>query len=155
MMKIEKETKYYLAGLFDGEGCIGIHRVFSDKYGHTFALRAVVAMTVDIGIKIFQKYYGGTISIREKHKENDKWSDVYYWEVRSQQAENFIRSIYPLLKVKKRQAKLALEYRKLYKSYLNLGKIRNFDGTLTQNIIDQREHFYLKMRELNKRGGSP
>ena len=93
----------YVAGWFDGEGCI---HVSEDKY--TSTLHVIVGQAYRPILEEVLLKYGGHIS-KERSRENHK--TIWQWSCKSKLAEAFLADIYPFLHEKKKQAWLALEFR--------------------------------------------
>lgn len=93
----------YLAGFFDGEGCIEFGTRKTDS-----KVIISVGQTNPEPLLLFQKYFGHKVI---------KWSrltkgGLQYWRYRFSKSEKvvtFLSSLYPYLIVKKDKAKLALE----------------------------------------------
>lgn len=100
----------YVAGIIDGEGCIG----FSYKKNKTGHERLTLIIQVDMTChevpEALRTQFGGTIflinSKDEKHKSHS------CWKIYQDEAGEFLKLILPYLIVKKRQAELALAYLK-------------------------------------------
>ena len=100
---ITKEELIYLAGFFDGEGCITISRI-RDKSG---SLILMISNTNKTIIKLIAKWFKGDIMyIKQKDNRKEAWTFKAY----SQDAEIFLKAIYPYLLIKKEQAHIGLEY---------------------------------------------
>lgn len=102
-------NKGYFAGLFDGEGCIRIHKYIAktDKNPkHT--LRCSISITNPMVLLLFKKRFGGNIRIRLERSEKNKrqWA----WEIANKKAFIFLKVIYPYLIIKKEEAKLAMYF---------------------------------------------
>lgn len=112
----------YIAGFFDGEGCIKI------GYGKYTYLRYKLQIGIgqkskNILMKIQQKY-GGSI-----YTKYDKRTDVVYyeWDANSQRACQILEQIYPYLQEKKPQAKLAIEFQKFTHSHVNKSRLSELE----------------------------
>lgn len=100
----------YIAGLFDGEGCISIH---SSK--NSFTVYVGIEMRDSLALKKIQSIFGGKIGVVHNKKKNCTMRRIRF---SSRLAAKFLRSVYPFLTVKKKQAKVALDmldYRKTTK----------------------------------------
>ena len=96
--------KAYLAGHFDGEGCIrlrkhprgNIYSIYISSVGNHFSV-----------IERYQNSFGGTVKTRAK--ENRK--TLFVWELKNvSKSIFFLASVLPYLMEKKPQAEIALEY---------------------------------------------
>jgi len=88
----------YLAGFFDGEGYIGIHRYTPSKQ---WALNIVVAQKDKSVLEEFQTKTGYGKLLQ------DKTTKVWKWKIASRRAIKLINLMYPYLRVKKPQATVA------------------------------------------------
>ena len=140
--KLSEAELGYIAGIIDGEGCIGIHK-HSDNRGRSrlHYLYVIVSNNNPDCVKFFQKRFGGWITARQQQKN---WNVNYKWGLRSERARNLLETIEPYLLLKRAQAKLGIEFDK--------AKIRH---KLTDREWKKRERFYLKMRKLNQRYTKP
>lgn len=93
----------YIAGLFDGEGCI----VIVEDYP-SFYVRTQVTNTNKEVLDLLQENFKGCIC---KHKEENR-RDYYVWQASCGVAILFLKAIYPFLRIKKEKARLAIEFEK-------------------------------------------
>lgn len=133
----------YLAGLFDGEGCINIYKRRRERArgGYELIPQAIVCLTK--GSEILHELksrYGGDLSIRQRQAN---WSPVTYWNLRHKGLKKFLNDILPYLIIKKQQAMLALEYSSIH------GGGRHF---LYEGEKERQIELYNKLRLLNARG---
>jgi len=141
----------YLAGFFDGEGCIGVTRGHGTSY---YLLTVSVTNTKREVLEIYRHVFGGSI-VKTKREVGHK--DCYVWKVQSRKAELFLIAMHGRLMLKREQLETALQFRELFKGKHVLPR-GNADQTLPEhdakrsNVIALREDVYLKMRELNRRG---
>jgi hypothetical protein len=94
----------WCAGLFDGEGCIGMLR---EAHRHRISLR--IAMVHGEALHRFAKIMGAGI-VRSSPARGHR---LPYWVWRCQRlpdAQRVLTQIYPLLSVKKAEAEIALWY---------------------------------------------
>ena len=146
-----KINRRYLAGLFDGEGCIFYNKIYhKDKKRDT---------GINIGVSISNTYkpimemlyneFGGHFRERiSKHQfETGRYRKVIYELVlRNAKAESFIRECLPYLIIKKERAELALELRK---------NTNNYQGSIVpMEEIQRRMGLIEKLSLLNKMGVS-
>jgi hypothetical protein len=108
----------YMAGLFDGEGCIMIRvckpttkttkKGFSD---HTrYQLYLTLNMTFRPIMEEIYREYGGKFSMNRHDLRNPNQRICFVWTITSQKAKAFLQRIYPYLIVKKTEAELALKF---------------------------------------------
>jgi hypothetical protein len=141
----------YLAGFFDGEGCIGIrkpslHGVRSDLY----ALWIGVSNTDPRPLQYFVKAFGGSVRGPYHGKRNHK--PIYQWKVCSRQAENSLRAMLPYLIVKKDRAEIGIAHRELFKGNNILRHGPNADKEKRNFVLAMRASMYQQMHKLNARG---
>ncbi len=94
----------YLAGLIDGEACIGIYPARRDK--RLFCTLSIGALYKPVLISI-QEEYGGRISKHSSHPNN---KFMWRWEVRGSEAARILITIAPYLHEKRIQADLLIDY---------------------------------------------
>jgi len=115
-IKPSKDILCYVAGLFDGEGCIKICRVNAksiNRPNDRFTLDIQLQMTDENVVKWLWGTFGGYFYIHKT--KNPKWKTSYRWILQYQRCKLFLQWIMPFLKTKKRLAKLALEYLEISK----------------------------------------
>ncbi len=135
----------YIAGLFDGEGCISICK---SKARNHYTLRAQVSMANEFIPTWLHSCFEGSVSLRPRIGEN--WKDMWAWIVCAKKAVVFIKAVIPYLILKKPQAEIALQFQESISEWgRNQFTLRN---KLTEEELSVRESYYLSMRALNKRG---
>jgi intein/homing endonuclease len=92
----------YLAGYFDGEGCIHISKTGARVVGIKSCYPKVV--------KTFHKFYGGKFTKDKNNKKNIYWRNFFYFRIFGENSVNVIRSLYPFLREKKEQARLFIKH---------------------------------------------
>ena len=132
----------YAAGVIDGEGCIRINR---SPYGShetrpTNYNLVVSVLTCDRVLPAFlHSLFGG--SFRD-YRFKSKRLHVH-WSVRSAHAEAVLRALLPYLKLKREQAEVGLEFRKL---------TGNNGTRLTDENRSQRAFYFEEMKRLKVAG---
>lgn len=135
----------YAAGFFDGEGCISIHRQSYDERPYTrpnYTLTVKVGNTNESIIIWFKDNFDGTICEPTRLPPRSR---IWNWNISSNKAFEFIKIIYPYLKVKKPQADLAFEFmqnRTISKGWSSISKEER----------ELRESYYEQMKVLNTKG---
>ena len=139
----------YIAGLFDGEGNIGIVKRRNHPHATTpiYHLVARVGMVDEIIPRWLQMAFGGYI--HRRRRPDPKHRDVYTWSVGYGTAADFLKTILPFLKLKKPQAELALEFQS--------GKVIGCPRTVVGQFLRKREEElvveeaqYILMRSLKR-----
>lgn len=102
----------YLAGLFDGEGNVGVHRCRATKNGRLY-LRLVVKVTnTHRGCLDFARLAFGTGTIAEdKRPDMTNRRPCYRWVIVGKTAERFLRAVRPHLIIKADQVDQVLSRR--------------------------------------------
>lgn len=95
----------WMAGFFDGEGCISVARGYASKNNPT--LKISVGNTRDESLLIFQDGFGGTVRAR-KVRPNHLQS--YVWRCPHATQKDFLLTIIPYLVIKRTRAELALDF---------------------------------------------
>lgn len=132
----------YLAGLFDGEGYVGIvpgRQRKSENMSHT--LRISISNNHPDLMKWLLKEFGG--SIRKKRQKGFLNQE---WRLSSKQALVFLNTIRPFLIVKKEQVEIAIEFQS--------DRVIGRNIRLTEEEIQTRESYRLKLMELKKYGNT-
>ncbi len=130
----------YVAGFFDGEGCITIRRSRKvDGYHRMYDLRASISNTDFPILEQFHKQFDGNLRHRGDWTKWGGKKPQWEWAAWGDTAADFIKLIRPHLTVKEPEAWLALEFmeqRTLMKS-----------GTQLNNpelVIQRREEYALR-----------
>lgn len=97
----------YIAGFFDGEGCIDIRyrTTHGGKY-QRFELRLTISQVYRLPLDMIAKHWGGSVSPRRS-------GNIHYYVVTGKQANALLESIRPYLLVKADEADIALAFYKL------------------------------------------
>lgn len=142
----------YAAGIFDGEGCVNLahnkswSNIRYENAAPRITIQCSVVNTYRPLIKWFEKTFGGRLrtnrnikKLRPEHKMG------YVWLKSEQEAAIFLRSVRPFLKVKHKQADLAIR--------LAERKAANHSHRhLSKREVQVRFTILRKLRELNHRG---
>ena len=101
---VPKDDARWIAGLVDCEGSIVVKRVKHDGRGDTFAPQVSIGSTCrDLLDRVAQ--IAGHGNVLERAGQN---APMYYWQVSSGVARDFLRRIYPFLVIKQRQARIGI-----------------------------------------------
>jgi len=129
-MKLDEK---YIAGFFDGEGCVHIAKRADDYYG----LQTDVAQK-DVTVLLWlRKKYGGYII----PKDNGN----YRWTLSSKRAYKFLKSIYKYTIIKKKQIYYAMKFQDTI-----LNQSNHQSKRLTSKDIKIRVKYYNLLRSLKK-----
>lgn len=137
-------TDMFLAGFFDGEGCIMIQRyIHPPPRRPSYALVLRVGSTTPHILGLFQHMYGGT---RIEDRTGKRKRPYITWELRNKGAARLLRRWLPYLIVHKRQALLGLEFQVWKDEYAP------HYGKLSSHVLAKLAHFKDSMNELNRNG---
>lgn len=130
----------YTGGIIDGEGYIGIRRVKTknSQRGFLLCLKVHVTNTNSMLVKWLQSLYGGSVYCHP-HIGNRK--DDWQWCVQTAQALKFLKLIIPYLKIKKRQATIAIPF-----------GLRRKQGKKKAWELKEDDRDALAIKKLNARG---
>lgn len=126
----------YFAGVIDSDGSISIIRVGSSKGRVTdWAITITVSQVTTDALDLFKAAFGGSLTCGKKYP-------LWRWQASYQRAVNVIAAIRPYLRIKYRQADLALAFhakrqKSMTRSYLSMSD------------IDMREGYALAVQEAN------
>ena len=128
----------YIAGIFDGEGCIGIARSKNGRYYHLIAELGMANKYISHLLKF---HFGG--SVHEIPKP-DNCQVQWHWRVASVKADMFLRTIVPYLRLKKAEAQLGIEFQK--------GLHRKRKAVIPDEVLVVRQAQKILMSKLKKGG---
>lgn len=132
----------YLAGFFDGEGCVRIHR--NPPSNPRYRLH-ITMVNSNFGIlKMYINKFGGDIHKDELKKERYKYT--WQWYILSNSALLFLKWIEPYTIVKREQIKLAIEFKEWQNSLTGR-------GITTYEQKQKAEWYYNKIVDLKKETG--
>ena len=136
----------YIAGLFDGEGCIRIVKNYWTKNSRniTYSLRLSINLTDKRVPTILHKMCGGCLNIHKR--PNPRHHTMYNWILSTRKAYNFLKLIEPFCIIKSEQIKIALEFQE---HIYNCGrKLWNRNRCLPQEVVNFRESCYHRITKL-------
>lgn len=104
------EQAYY-AGLFDGEGSVGIYMQGANTSGKKYPILTVkITNTYKDVFYRLDKLFGGNIDNNRASLKHSNWQDAYTWRVYSEKAHNFLCWIQPFSRIKQAQIIIANAY---------------------------------------------
>lgn len=104
LKKLTKIEKAYMAGLFDGEGCIVIAEEVRHSKVISYRLQIALGNQDEPVIFWLKAKFGGRVGL---NKRPDK---MRYWVASSREAGAILKQIVPFLQIKKQQCLLALSF---------------------------------------------
>lgn len=131
------ELEYsYLAGLIDGEGCIGLYEHINKKkqWTNTFNMQFSITNTDKNIIEWIQKTFGGKWYIVTK--KSQKLSECYKIYFNYENSYHILNKILPYLIIKKSQCKVAIEF--LYVVLSGVGK--NIKKTALEELYEKYKY---------------
>lgn len=145
----------YSAGLFDGEGCIGITR-YRYPDGHNplrfgYRLRCRVALTKREPIDFLKAHWGGTIYIDHRRRRNPNHNPAFNWQIESRRAIQFLEAISSYSLLKREHIELAKRMRDELERFIPGQTIRRGHVRSNESWLRLAE-FYKQMAMLNNRG---
>ena len=120
-------SREYIAGFFDGEGCVVIGKTGPREHELAVTLTNNNRLILDTVAAI----YPGAVN---------KNRDSFIYRCGHAAAERFLRDIKPFVIVKATQVSLALEFRRTFDIYRK---------PLSDETLEQREWFYEELRRIN------
>lgn len=143
----------YIAGLFDGEGCVHIPLQLRPGFVPSYGIRAVFCLTNEAVIRAIAEQYGVAYCKLSKTKVNANWADAYQVQVCGAKAAALFRDIQPYVIVKAKQISVALELQDDIVRY-RVRDWRAFNEQQKAAIVEYREGLRLQLKALNARGAS-
>lgn len=135
----------YLAGFFDGEGCVSATRIkkrWTAKSDYHQLFTSVSGVD-DRPLILFKQCFGGRLTYMKRHEPNAR--DFWRWDVCSTEAQTFLTAILPYLIVKYDVSKLGIELQKTYRGYDRW-------HPPPEEVLADRQRIFIEMRKLTKRG---
>lgn len=144
----------YLAGLFDGEGCVHIPvQRRADLRVPNYGIRAVVCLTNREVVQKIAEQYGVSFCKLNKSTTNSNWADAYQVQICGNKAAVFFRQILPHLIVKIECVAVALRLQDDIARYRRSHWMK-FSQDQMDAVIEYREGLRLQLKALNARGGA-
>lgn len=142
----------YMAGLFDGEGCVMVRVWRKPNSPHIRYQPAIsLGMTYRPVIEQIHRQYGGSIHLNDHSKRNKKHRAQFNWVASSQVAARVLRAMLPYLIVKKDEAELVLQLQGSLDTWRN--KLWNFNGVHQRRdeIMAERQNIADRVAALKRR----
>jgi len=142
----------YLAGLFDGEGCVGLYntRTKIDRRAAHYQLLVRVTQKVPYAVEMLLEVFGGRVYTLSDVGPS-KPGPYFSWRAVGQKAENALRELLPYLMEKKSQAELAIEFQEFRREQNIASKTRTSGNQrLTTQELDLRDEYVNKMKALKQ-----
>ena len=142
----------YLAGVVDGEGCIGIRK--TKRTGTWKSTRYAAIVTVgstsrDLIEDLVTAFRVGCVTYRFPTKTK---RSCYVWTVSSVGARHVLRLLRPYLIVKREQAAVLLEFIDNFDSFKGARPGKKGGLLVSAEELARRERLYQQLRTLNRVG---
>ena len=141
MKKTNKEDLIYIAGLFDGDGCVEVVKLkVNDRISIRHWLRTHISNTNKTILLYFKKKFGGKLYNNQTAKKSHH-TLCWNWTLTTNQALNFLEKVYPYLRIKRDVAKLGIKFQK------NMKRFRF--KKISQKELKRRENIFIKIKEIH------
>lgn len=144
---VQELDRAWFAGFFDGEGCVCLRKHPVKQHIHWY-IEICVPNTCFAPLDYAAERIGGRVHTRCMSDGIHK--DIRAWTATAAEAVAILRAIRPYLRVKHRQADLAIEFQQHIES-VRYGRW----NPMPQEERDWRQQQWEKMRALNRRGVAP
>lgn len=143
----------YLAGFFDGEGCVTIMLASKGKQAQ---LRVYLTNTCREILELVQLQFGGKIYKASAKSIPSNWKQAYHIILHSNKGLKFLETVEPFIFVKSAQVKLGIEFQNFQNSPNRLEGFVNSYGSISrrrkQETLDKELAFKVAIKELNRKG---
>jgi len=136
LLKIKTDDIVYMAGFFDGEGSICI-------ITGTHNLQVQLSNTDQKIMEWIAETFGGHARAKKKYKSQHR--KAWVWQLNSGAAMEFLIVIGGRLKIKHRQAKLAIQFQMEKAHFMGDGRKEK----ISESEFELRELYRQQMRALN------
>jgi hypothetical protein len=150
-----KQLQAYFAGVFDGEGSVGVYLNRQPCGRAYYYVKVQVKMsTAEIPGLLWREYPEGLLELREQRSERH----AHCWEfiLNGQNAYRFLQEIKPFVILKDQQVRLALTFLAIQQRYVRTTGQRGGEHTAIADRDDSYVHraeiIHAKMKVLNQRG---
>ncbi len=149
-MRRQRHLLSYLAGIFDGEGCVCITKKrIKGCINPGYEVSLQVQMCDEAIPRLFQNVFGGSL-LKHSYKGEGKelWRPKWHWRIDSQQTAPIMRELMPYVILKRPQFEVALHLLQ------HRTKHRNIGGRFipaSQEELALREADYILCRNLKGR----
>ena len=147
---ISENELAYFAGLFDGEGCVLIYKrktLIENGVTVPYQMRVVVTNTHQGVIEDLKRTFRGSIYAYKPTGGRPAWK----WTAQCKAGSEFLKLVYPYLRIKKEQADVALEFQGLI-SKSRHRKHPGFYGQprISPEDIEKRDNLAQRILDLRK-----
>jgi hypothetical protein len=101
---LPSDTLAYVAGLFDGEGCVNFTQAGKQR---AWVIRVMIRNTDRPIIDYLQSVFGGRIETKVAYSDKPQWKTSYCWRLDWDAAVQFLEAIEPWVRIKSDQILVA------------------------------------------------
>ena len=144
-------SKFYIAGLLDGEGCFLIKTIKGNRPNAkniTYTTRIQLNITFKKITELLKEQYGG--SIYRIKRNNPKHRDTYLWVITSQKAKKLLMDVIPHLIIKRKEAKILLELQKHIETTKDWRTKTPGKRGHSKSVMKLREKLFQQLKELRR-----
>jgi len=153
---VTKEEKSYIAGFLDGDGCIMLQLISRPDYFLGYQIRASIVFYQKSKFKDFLYWLKSNFKVGYIRDRRDDISE--YTIVGFEAVEGVLKLLKPYLRLKKKQAELALEIinktplkkRKIYTPELLLELAKEVDKFIDLNYSKKRKNTSIEIENFLK-----
>ena len=142
-MKTNKIELAYIAGFFDGEGCVRINKRLRERWNPEYSLFLSIGQKDGFTLDWIKSLFGGNVY-------QTKRDNSFTWTISNKKAYFFLKEIYPYSQYKKPQIELAIQFMEQQIMKAKRHKGEQSQATLLPKDIAERETMYLEMKNLKK-----
>ena len=111
----------YIAGFFDGEGCVRIKR--ANQGGNSYYITTTITNSNKQILEYIMGIFGG--KVREAEKKANKV--IYHYELTCAEAVDMLKTLLGFLREKKKQAELAINFHDKKDTLSAEAKLRDYE----------------------------
>jgi len=134
----------YAAGLFDGEGCIGVYH-YRDKYKFNMTL----CMRTPYGPQLFKETFGGHVEIVWRTTKGAR-RHYFLWRATHRQALAALRLLLPHLLEKRDQADRAIRFQEIKDTKRRIRRAKVTDAHYEPEDAAEMQRLATEVRELKR-----
>ena len=114
-MKFKETEASYYAGLFDGEGCVGIYLDRSKIYKALprHYLQVIITNTNVTVLMDLKNQFNGCLTTHKQHPTSWGKKRIYWWRLSGKGAKEFLETIYPYSRIKRQEIEIAIRFQSI------------------------------------------
>jgi len=147
MKKISNIDLARIAAFIDGEGYVGVSKMRDNRYPSPRHTLIVSVANTDMRLMDYLSQFSGAVHPLVKPPKEKNWKQAYLWKNEQREAVMLLKLVSEYLLLKKKQAELGIEFYEIC-----FGEYEHMGGLLSSAILNRRESYYNRLKELNKRG---